>query len=351
MKKRDLSIDILRVIAIYMVIFNHSEGFKLFAEYPAGSAKFAIYMIISILCKLGVALFFMISGAVMLNRTNESMSSLWSKRIFRMIVVLLGISFVYFYRRSMVEGNPFSVVSFIKATYSSPQCGHLWYLYSYIGYLICLPFLRALVQNLEDRYFKYMIVLALVFNGCVNIFEHVAWKYEATLYRMTPWILTDVILWPALGYYLYHRVDVQNVTKKTMAFLSGLSIVAIIVSYGMTCYWSNYIGEYGDESQFQLFMIIPLITVFLGIRYRWANRTAGLKLAKLLKVLGECTFGVYLIHVYVMSRSEFLGIKHQVIDYGINDMLIELLYCFIVMAICYVIAFILHHIPFVKKLI
>lgn len=343
--------DVLRVIAIYMVIFNHSEGFKLFAEYPVGSPQFFIYMVISICCKLGVALFFMISGAIMLGRPNEPMSKLWGKRILRMAIVLLGMSFFYFYRRSMVQGVAFSVADFLKETYRLPQCGHLWYLYSYIGYLICLPFLRALAQNLEDKYFKYMIILTVIFNGCVNIFEHIVWKNEATLYRMTPWILTDVILWPCLGYYLYNRVDVKNISKKVFAGLGGLSVLAIGISCVMTCYWSKYLGEYGDESQFQLFMILPLITVFLLVRAGQSKKEQSEKMVRIFSALGESTFGVYLIHVYVMSRSDFLFYKHAVIQFGINDMLVELLYCLVMMMICYIIAYILHHIPVIKKLI
>ena len=72
-KDRLLHIEVLRVIAAFLVIFNHtgSLGFTLFQRYESSTFLYWLYLFFSVLCKIGVPLFFMISGALLL-RTGSS---------------------------------------------------------------------------------------------------------------------------------------------------------------------------------------------------------------------------------------------------------------------------------------
>ena len=92
--KRKVYFDLLRCIAIFMVLFNHSSkaGYMLFAEYPAGSVQHFLYLTNSILIKCGVPLFFMISGALLLNREEPLVIVL--KRFIKYLCVLIVASAV-----------------------------------------------------------------------------------------------------------------------------------------------------------------------------------------------------------------------------------------------------------------
>ena len=93
-KQKLIYLEVLRIIAIFFVIFNHTgnQGFCLFTQKPVGSIQFWVYMFLSIFCKFAVPLYFTVSGALFLNRDPESLTKLWKKRICRMILVLLVIS-------------------------------------------------------------------------------------------------------------------------------------------------------------------------------------------------------------------------------------------------------------------
>ena len=60
--KRLLHLDLLRIIAIFFVIFNHTgdRGYMLFTD-NVGTALYFPYMAFSVLCKVAVPIFFMIS--------------------------------------------------------------------------------------------------------------------------------------------------------------------------------------------------------------------------------------------------------------------------------------------------
>ena len=60
----------LRCIACFMVIFNHLKGYRLFMD--ASGIKQICYIILSVLTKINVPVFFMVSGALLLEKQEGS---------------------------------------------------------------------------------------------------------------------------------------------------------------------------------------------------------------------------------------------------------------------------------------
>lgn len=103
-KRNLIYLDVLRIIAIYCVLFNHTNGFLLYAtHYPLPSSY--LYLIISILSKVAVPIFFMISGALLLGK-DESYQELLRKRILKYTIVLIIISFFYYFCLNYFKGLP-----------------------------------------------------------------------------------------------------------------------------------------------------------------------------------------------------------------------------------------------------
>ena len=63
---RKTYLDIMRIVACILVIFNHLPGFELY-KTTKGVPQF-IFMIISVITKMNVSIFFLISGALLLNK-------------------------------------------------------------------------------------------------------------------------------------------------------------------------------------------------------------------------------------------------------------------------------------------
>ena len=74
--KRTVYLDFIRILAIYMVLFNHTRtsGFVLFTV-RRGSFFYPFYLFNAILIKSAVPLFFMVSGALLLGK-EESYSQI-----------------------------------------------------------------------------------------------------------------------------------------------------------------------------------------------------------------------------------------------------------------------------------
>ena len=87
-KKKTVYLELIRILAIFLVIFNHTgtNGFFLFSVRQ-GSALYPLYMFLSIACRTAVPLFWMVSGSLLLPK-EESIRYVYRHRVLRMLLVL-----------------------------------------------------------------------------------------------------------------------------------------------------------------------------------------------------------------------------------------------------------------------
>lgn len=108
-KQREPHIGLLRILACMMVIFNHTNerGFFRYASDDIGSIEWAVNLIPSIVCKSAVPIFFMISGTLLLRKT-ESMKQTFL-RIPRILLDLVLFSILYYAVDSYLQGTVFVI--------------------------------------------------------------------------------------------------------------------------------------------------------------------------------------------------------------------------------------------------
>lgn len=121
MHKKQLDIELMRIVACFFVIFNHTEnkGFFLFSSYDSHSIQFWLYMFISIFCKFSVPLFFCISGALLLCKESEPIGRLWKHKILKMFLILLIWSLLYYLSEVHLGWQEFSLKTFSVRFYDS----------------------------------------------------------------------------------------------------------------------------------------------------------------------------------------------------------------------------------------
>lgn len=144
-------IELLRLFAMFFVIFNHTEAFSAFTAYDIKSKHYWLALGLSIFCKMAVPVFFMISGALLLGR-DENLTTLFKKRIakFTIITVLTTVAYVFY--KFVRYGEVHSIRDFLVYLYTGKDLSaHLWFLYAYIAFLLSLPILRAVVKGIGKK--------------------------------------------------------------------------------------------------------------------------------------------------------------------------------------------------------
>ena len=128
----------MRIIACYLVIFNHMDGYSLFQQTSPGW-KTWICMVPAMITRINVPLFFMIGGALLLNDRVETYQEIIRNRISRIVILITAFTILIYgldcYKTQTVP----TLGSFLRNLISGPyDIGGVayWYLYAYVGFLL-----------------------------------------------------------------------------------------------------------------------------------------------------------------------------------------------------------------------
>ena len=149
-KHRDSFLDILRCLAIFFVFYEHAPLLK------EGSllANFSIFWTVN-----APAIFFFVSGAVFLHRTDSPKStgkkflhayirlSLW-KAVFLLCFFLTKPPAF----QSLTKGNVLLFLFFFGQI-PGIDSTHLWFMHAYLSLLLLLPFLQSFHQEMKKYSF------------------------------------------------------------------------------------------------------------------------------------------------------------------------------------------------------
>lgn len=349
-KSRLIHLDLLRLLAIYLVIFNHTGnlGFLLY-ENRVASPFYFVYMMASVFCKIAVPLFFMISGSLLLSK-EETYRQLFFKRILRIVVVLLLISVPYYYWLNRSYG--ISILNFFTYIYGNSASTSLWYLYSYIGFLLMLPFLRKMVKTMQHKDYIYLFVGYTIMIGILPSLENYFLNGNVTIHENFHPVLfmSQSIFFGLMGHYLEHVFEPEKVKVKFGFISVCLSLMVIFVTCFMTHFklMANGIENVGSsEMFFNYFIAVPTVTTYYYIK-RLAQRIINPKMQSIIAIMGSAVFGVYLIEKFIRA---FTRIIHTLLSPIVGYFIAALIWSLVVLGIGLIIVILIKHTPVIKKLV
>lgn len=109
-KRNRYYLDMLRIIAILLVMYNHCAAFVFFQTEHG--IRFEISLLLLLLCKVAVPIFFMISGTLLLGK-KESIKELFQKRILKCVLALVVLSFMHYMKLAVRGEVVFSIIDFL----------------------------------------------------------------------------------------------------------------------------------------------------------------------------------------------------------------------------------------------
>lgn len=347
---KDLSLEVMRIVAIIFVIFNHTSAYLAFSDCELGNIEHLFGLFFSIFCKFAVPLFFMISGALLLGK-QEPLNVILKKRFFRMVVVLVVFSILAKLFNMVANVTPYrSVASFFLETFLSIYSGEAthttWFICAYIAFLLLLPFLRMVAEKMDLQLFKYILTLYIIFKSIIPIFQLLVLNNEISIAGNFFIFTTDILVFPLVGYFLYNKVDFSKIKNSTVLILWIVNIVSIFICCFLF-YWEAHRIESNEiyQSFHNTFAIINSSTIFITIK-KFVKINNSSALSKIVKSAGECTFGIYLLHIFPII---FLNYTPNTNIFCI--VLLSLGYSILLFLVCWLVTFVLRKIPLVKKFI
>lgn len=293
-KRKKYYLDALRIIAILFVMYNHSPAFLSF-QIQSG-VEYEVSLFLSMLCKAAVPVFFMISGALLLGKS-ESFADLFWKRIFKCVMVIVLFSFLYYMKLVLRGAAAFSLISFLKTIVQGVIFLPYWYLYSYLGFLLILPFLRGIAQIMTKQMVYYLILLQLVF-GCILPVLGTLKGWWFCGYLSVASILDTVIFYPLTGYGIdRHISDTEYWNEK--GILLNLSMVLVVIATRAMVAKDYLINGVYSESYLGYLIAVPALLLFLDAKMLFRAEWLPEKLQKVFPFLGDKVFGMYLLDGFI----------------------------------------------------
>ena len=336
MDNRKQYLDIVKIFACFMVVVNHTNGFILENKT---FVNMTFYCIMFSICKVGVGLFLMITGALTLKKTYSYEKVL--KCIIRVFVPVFGLSLIFYVRDVGVHN--INIIYFLKSILSNPYVEPYWYVYALVSIYLVLPFVQKMVKNFNCRDYRIFIVLFLVIPSFINLLKnymHLDINFNFKL-AFFPVIITFVIC----GNYIAE----MKLSKKVFV----VSIIIFAISYvGM--FLSMYVpylknGEisYNLDSYDAFPVIFMCMSLFYIGKFLFEGRTYSTIMVKAITIITSTTFGIYLLHTILKYKLYKLEIMQRVLEF--NSVVAIIFLDFLVFAVCMVIVYLLKKIPIIER--
>ena len=96
MNKRIKYLDELRVLSIILIIALHVIAYFCYKYYEVNTLKFSFIILLNAFTRVGVPMFFMMTGVLMLTKKDEKYLDFFKKRVMRLIIAYLFFSVIYY---------------------------------------------------------------------------------------------------------------------------------------------------------------------------------------------------------------------------------------------------------------
>lgn len=204
----------------------------------------------------------MISGALLLGKI-ESYNTIITKRILRFVVVLIVATTMIW-----ILYKPFDLKALCIGIIKGNIQGSYWYLYSYLGMLVSLPFIRKIATKLSKDDLFYLLSVHFVFVSlipCLNVgFSKYGFSIQTSPNFNLAILVESSIFYPLIGYFL-HNMDIDIIKKKYYAIAICLSVWAIILESLFTIWEAKQTGTY-TQHYVMLFDWVLAIITFIVVR-------------------------------------------------------------------------------------
>ena len=158
-KKREYAFDILRVVAMIMVITIHVSNVYSRSFGVISNNAFLVSLVFNTISRISVPIFLMISGALLLDR--EFNKEKYIKRLIKFIILIIVWDIVYLIWEYFYLGITYNKL--YKLLFE-PYRAHLWFLYTILLLYAIQPLLRMIMHKINSQMKIALLVLWLLFS-------------------------------------------------------------------------------------------------------------------------------------------------------------------------------------------
>ncbi len=292
---RNLGIELLRLVAMFMILLGHCINHGKILDMFAFSQQIPLHFIRAICC-VAVNLYAITTGYIYINasyRWNKILL-LWSQVVF----YSLGICFAgCLFGRNISSKMLFSSIA--------PVTSNLyWYLSSYVLLFCCIPLLNRALQTLSKRQFEKLLFVGFILFCLVSwVGDYLDFLPFSVKNGYSPiWL---GFLYCVGAYLKVNDTSFANYRKRGLIITYALCVLLTWGSGYFIRYFSSVLmGEIMMEKLFYSYLSPTLLFSAVSLFLLFAK--LDIRKGALIKTFGPCTFGVYLLHDHPITRNAII---------------------------------------------
>lgn len=291
---RNYGIDILKLVAMFLVIVLHSYSKGVYPSYDAAGINDDIGFFIESLSYCCVNCFALASGylgSVSTSFRYRRIASLWIESVFYCIVITL---FTMHFYPNLIGEEPIktALMPITNKTY--------WYLTAYVGVFFFMPVLNAGFKSLSENQAVKTII------GIIAVFVGVEYFSKSDLFNLS---IGYSVIWLTILYILggaLHRARLERFFRKNIIYFILYLLFCFLAWFGK---WYNehqsvLAGGFKADIIYLQYTSLPILlsSIFL-LLFCTSIKVNNKKAKKVIRLLSSASFGVYLIHVHPLVFS------------------------------------------------
>lgn len=318
LRQRIIGYDAIKALAAFLVIIKH---IPYLAKWPYGNFGADS---ISALASVSVPLFFIVNGALLLNKP-----FVWKNHVYKIVVTIICMEIwkvltVLFYRFIKIGQESYTFKDVLLYLLGNNKLGGLpvglfWFFNALIAAYLMLPIIKLLFDMADQSFLRWFTLVLGFFTVILPTTRFILFVLSV-ITGHNIFALTDplssfstfdnsayVLLYFILGGLVSHNALSNKTTKqqnhKTRGYFLSLCWLGIIVCCAIN-YAFNYYKEMRPNSELADFTLQSLLqsvvlTVLLLMLFIPIRITSGL--SKAISFFGSNTFGVYMLHYWFIS--------------------------------------------------
>ncbi|MCL2303847.1 MAG: acyltransferase [Planctomycetaceae bacterium] len=317
---RSFWIDLIRVVGALFVVAIHVSG-RIAGGYAVeesavslGLAGLVSRCFCSACSKVAVSLFVMVSGALLLGRS-DTLGEFYQKRFGKILLPFFAwncifIASLWIAGQSLKDGTPITLTSSIGAIFSGGVSGHFWFMYMLISLYLVAPFLSVFVRNAPKNMLTGFLALWFVAIVIFPLFHNVVKETLGIAEISKDFRFELVSLW--VGFFVAGYVLKDVLISKRWALIALVAWCCFSIAGPVSGYLKN---AYPDSSLSSLLVftgkyVLPVaacqvtltVIAFLALRSLGdLPSLASSRFGKMVIFTAPLTFGIYLSHHLLLT--------------------------------------------------
>lgn len=343
--RRIVWIDYIRFIATVCVVLCHvvEATFSLSMDgYFEISSNHNIPLILFALGRIGVPIFLLISGYLLLDRSynRDKRVNFWKDKVFHLFLIIEIWLLIYFIWNKLYENVLITKENLIRELLFARSCemGHMWYMPMILGLYLFIPFVAMVLQQVELKHICIIWSICVIYElgiPTLNIILNIL-QSENVYNTLSLEFGGGVYGCYLLAGYLVKRGALKKVKTLFLLIISCLCFMSVCL-LEILAYHRAFGYNAWYDCIFLLILGMCLFELFSRVKFR-TN--------KLIQVGAKYSFGVYLTHNIVRSF-----VMQNIILDNISKVLVIAIYLVMVVVISYIITILISKIPKVGKYI